>query len=92
MAPLPRHGLPPSRGGGCMIYLAGLITAVAVGFAITTTGGWLGLFQADEDRIAARLRKMGGKNIGLMYFGLNMSSDPACMLYGRIGGHRNWMR
>jgi predicted Zn-dependent protease len=48
--------------------------------------GCMGLFPADEDRIAARLRKMVGKNIGLMYFGLNMSSDPASMLYGRIGG------
>ena len=34
----------------------------------------------------ARLRKMVGKNIGIMYFGLEMSADPASMLYANIGG------
>jgi predicted Zn-dependent protease len=48
--------------------------------------GCMGLFQADDDRIAARLRKMVGKNIGIMYFGLRMSRDPASMLYANIGG------
>ncbi len=48
--------------------------------------GCMGLFQADEARIMARLRKMVGKNIGIMYFGLEMSGDPASMLYGSIGG------
>ena len=41
---------------------------------------------ADEARIMARLRKMVGKNIGILYFGLPMSADPASMLYGDIGG------
>ena len=48
--------------------------------------GCMGLFQADDQRIAARLRKMVGKNIGILYFGLNMSRDPASMLYANIGG------
>jgi predicted Zn-dependent protease len=48
--------------------------------------GCMGVFQADDDRIMARLRKMVGKNIGIMYFGLDMSADPASMLYARIGG------
>lgn len=48
--------------------------------------GCMGLLPADDDRIAARLRKMVGKNIGIMYFGLDMSADPASMLYARIGG------
>ena len=48
--------------------------------------GCLGLFPATEERITARLRKMVGKNIGIMYFGLDMSTDPASMLYGNIGG------
>ena len=48
--------------------------------------GCMGVFQADEDRIMARLRKMVGKNIGIMYFGLEMSADPASMLYRNIGG------
>jgi predicted Zn-dependent protease len=48
--------------------------------------GCMGLFQADEARIMARLRKMVGKNIGIMYLGLEMSGDPASMLYGDIGG------
>lgn len=42
--------------------------------------------EANEDVILARLRKMVGKNIGLQYFGLEMSEDPASMLYGRVGG------
>jgi len=46
----------------------------------------MGLLQADDARIMARLRKMVGKNIGILYFGLDMSADPASMLYGRIGG------
>ena len=48
--------------------------------------GCLGVFQADDDRIMARLRKMVGKNIGIMYFGLELSADPASMLYRNIGG------
>ena len=48
--------------------------------------GCMGLVQADDDRIMARLRKMVGKNIGILYFGLGMSADPASMLYSNIGG------
>jgi predicted Zn-dependent protease len=48
--------------------------------------GCMGLFQADDDRIMARLRKMVGKNLGILYFGLRMSADPASMVYGNIGG------
>jgi hypothetical protein len=29
---------------------------------------------------------MVGKNVGIMYFGLGTSTDPASMLYGNIGG------
>jgi hypothetical protein len=46
----------------------------------------MGIVQADDDRIMARLRKMVGKNIGILYFGLAMSADPASMLYSNIGG------
>ena len=48
--------------------------------------GCMGLFQASEDRVTARLRKMVGKNIGIMYFGLGLSGDPRSMLYAQIGG------
>jgi predicted Zn-dependent protease len=48
--------------------------------------GCMGVFQADDDRIMARLRKMVGKDIGILYFGLPMSEDPASMLYAHIGG------
>jgi predicted Zn-dependent protease len=48
--------------------------------------GCMGLFPADEGRIRARLRKMVGKNVGIMYFGLGTTTDPASMLYGNIGG------
>jgi hypothetical protein len=48
--------------------------------------GCMGLFAADERRIMARLRKMVGKNIGIMYFGLRTSADPVSMLYVNIGG------
>jgi hypothetical protein len=46
----------------------------------------MGLWPADDVRLTARLRKMVGKNIGIMYFGLDMSSDPLSMLYANIGG------
>jgi predicted Zn-dependent protease len=48
--------------------------------------GCMGLVRADDERTMARLRKMVGKNIGILYFGLGMSADSASMLYGRIGG------
>ena len=48
--------------------------------------GCMGIVQASDDRIMARLRKMVGKNIGILYFGLHVSTDPASMLYSQIGG------
>jgi predicted Zn-dependent protease len=48
--------------------------------------GCMGVFETDDGRMMARLRKMVGKNIGIMYFGLEMSADPASMLYANIGG------
>ena len=41
--------------------------------------GCMGVFPADERRIDARLRKMVGKNIGILYFGLASAPiRPAC--------------
>lgn len=48
--------------------------------------GCMGLFPVDDARIMARLRKMVGKNIGIMYYGLDTILDPASMLYANIGG------
>ena len=48
--------------------------------------GCMGIVHASDDRVMARLRKMVGKNIGILYFGLEMSADPASMLYAHIGG------
>lgn len=48
--------------------------------------GCMGVFETDDGRMMARLRKMVGKNIGIMYFGLELSADPASMLYANIGG------
>ena len=59
---------------------------VAVVSPARMSGGCMGLVRADESRIMARLRKMVGKNIGILYFGLPLSTDPASMLYGDIGG------
>jgi hypothetical protein len=30
--------------------------------------------------------RLVGKNIGILYFGLEISADPASMLYAHIGG------
>jgi len=59
---------------------------VAVVSPARMDGGCMGVFQVDEARLMARLRKMVGKNIGILYFGLPTSDDPASMLYGDIGG------
>jgi predicted Zn-dependent protease len=48
--------------------------------------GCLGLFAASELRQAARLRKMIGKNVGALYFGLPLSADPRSLMYAYIGG------
>jgi hypothetical protein len=48
--------------------------------------GCLGLFTAGKERRLARLRKMVGKNLGVLYFGLPLSDDPRSLLYANIGG------
>jgi predicted Zn-dependent protease len=48
--------------------------------------GCLGLFAASEHRQATRLRKMIGKNIGVLYFGLPLSHDPRSLMYAYVGG------
>jgi hypothetical protein len=59
---------------------------VAVVSPVRMDRGCMGVMPADESRVLSRLRKMIGKNIGIMYFGLDLSADPASMLYGNIGG------
>jgi hypothetical protein len=59
---------------------------VAVVSPVRMDRGCLGIVPADESRILSRLKKMVGKNIGIMYFGLPLSRDPGSMLYGSIGG------
>jgi predicted Zn-dependent protease len=41
---------------------------------------------ASDELLRSRLRKMLGKNIGIMYFGLPVSEDPRSVLYGNILG------
>lgn len=48
--------------------------------------GCLGLLAANEDRQRARLRKMIGKNLGVLYFGLPLSNDPRSLMYAYVGG------
>jgi len=48
--------------------------------------GCLGLFTAGKERRLARLRKMVGKNLGVLYYGLQLSDDPRSLLYANIGG------
>jgi hypothetical protein len=36
--------------------------------------------------VLARLRKMVGKNIGVLFFRLPLSDHPRSMMYGSIGG------
>jgi hypothetical protein len=48
--------------------------------------GCLGLFAASEARQASRLRKMIAKNVGVLYFGLPLSSDPRSVLFAHVGG------
>ena len=69
-----------------VVPLARVMNAVAVVSPARMDRGCMGLFQADDDRIMARLRKTVRKNLGLLYFGLRMSADPASMVYGNIGG------
>lgn len=47
------------------------------------------LGEPDPARVEARLRRMVGKNIGLMYFGLEASDDPKSLVYRSILGVRD---
>jgi predicted Zn-dependent protease len=48
--------------------------------------GCLGFTTAGPDQQLARVRKMVGKNLGVLYFRLGQSRNPGSMLYGDIGG------
>jgi predicted Zn-dependent protease len=48
--------------------------------------GCLGLLAASDERRLARMRKVIGKNIGVMYYRLPMSRDPRSMLFATIAG------
>ena len=48
--------------------------------------GCLGLVRASEDRLMARLRKMVGKNIGVLHYKLPLSRDRRSLLYAYVGG------
>ena len=52
--------------------------------------GCMGIFQADDDRLTARLRKMVGKNIGIMYFDLRDRAEiPRACSTPTSAGRRN---
>jgi predicted Zn-dependent protease len=59
---------------------------VAVVSSARLDRGCLGLFAAAEARQLARVRKLVGKNIGVMYYRLPLSRDPRSLLYARVGG------
>jgi predicted Zn-dependent protease len=48
--------------------------------------GCLGLVEASPEQQFERLRKMVGKNLGLLYFRLEQTMDPGSMLYANVGG------
>jgi predicted Zn-dependent protease len=48
--------------------------------------GCLGLLAASDQRRLARMRKVIGKNIGVMYYRLPVSRDPRSMLFATIAG------
>lgn len=48
--------------------------------------GCLVVVPATASLRTARLRKMVGKNIGLLHYGLQQQADPASMLYRDVGG------
>jgi predicted Zn-dependent protease len=48
--------------------------------------GCMGIRRASEATQLARLRKMIGKNIGVLFYGLPLSSHPRSMMYASIGG------
>ncbi len=49
-------------------------------------GSFLQLDERDDELMRCRLRKMVGKNIGVLYYRLPMNADPTSMLYSSIGG------
>jgi predicted Zn-dependent protease len=59
-------------------------------FGIVSTArmdyGCLGLVQAGSEQQHARLRKMVGKDLGVLYFRLDQSNNPGSMMYSDIGG------
>jgi hypothetical protein len=48
--------------------------------------GCMGLRRATETTQLARLRKMIGKNIGVLFYRLPLSNNPRSMLYASVGG------
>jgi hypothetical protein len=48
--------------------------------------GCMGIVVADSETQMARLRKMIGKNIGVLVYGLPLSDHPRSMMYRSIGG------
>jgi predicted Zn-dependent protease len=48
--------------------------------------GCLGIVRAGSQQQRARLRKMVGKDLGVLYFRLDQSSNPRSMMYRDIGG------
>jgi predicted Zn-dependent protease len=48
--------------------------------------GCLGLIRAGSEQQHARLRKMVGKDVGVLYFRLAQSNNPGSMMYRDIGG------
>ena len=48
--------------------------------------GCMGILEANRDTRMARLRKMVGKNIGVLFYELPLSGNPRSMMYASIGG------
>lgn len=48
--------------------------------------GCFGITLANDDTRMARLRKMVGKNIGVLFYKLPLSNHPRSMMYAQIGG------
>lgn len=59
---------------------------VAVVSSARMDRGCLGLLPVSDDRQLARMRKMVGKNIGVLYFRLPLNRDPRSLLYAYVGG------
>ena len=59
---------------------------VAVVSSARMDHGCMSLVLADEARQLDRLRKMVGKNIGVLHYRLPLSRDPRSMLYAQVGG------